>query len=178
MKVYLVRHGQTNYNEARLCNADPSVDVHLTKTGIQQVNKLAKELKDTNFECIFISELLRTKQTAGAINKYHNVAVITDARLNDNRSGFEGKFVHDYYAALDAMPNKWEAHLNDGESIADVWQRVSDFVKDLKKQKYDAVLAVTSMIIIQLFYGVVKNMSYENLWAIKVERGSCSVIEI
>src|SRR6185369_14402091 len=42
MKVYIARHGQTNYNEARRCNADPSVDVFLTETGIRQAKELAE----------------------------------------------------------------------------------------------------------------------------------------
>jgi broad specificity phosphatase PhoE len=178
VKLYLARHGQTNYNEARLCNADPSVDVYLTKTGIKQAAKLANDLKDATIQHIYISELRRTEQTADIINQYHQAPVTVDARLNDNRSGFEGKLVSDYYAALDAAPNKWEARLNDGESVADVKTRVNSFMQDLKTQDYKTVLIVTSMIIIQTVYGIINNLSYEDLRKIEVARGSCTKLEL
>lgn len=45
MKVYLVRHGQTNYNEMGLTNSDPNIDVHLTEIGIKQIEELSERLK-------------------------------------------------------------------------------------------------------------------------------------
>jgi len=178
MKIYLARHGQTNYNEARLCNGDPNVEVYLTETGISQVNKLAEDLKESSFQHIFVSELLRTQQTADAVNQFHHLPITIDARLNDNRSGFEGKRVEDYYAAIDKSPNKWDVRFNGGESVADVKKRVNSFIEDLKKTKYDSVFIVTSMIIIQLIFGIIENLSCEELWKIKVERGSCAEVDL
>ena len=178
MKLYIARHGQTNYNEARRCNADPSVDVYLTETGIAQAKRLAEELKEADFQHIIVSELKRTRQTAEYVNRYHGAEISVDPRLNDNQSGFEGRLVNEYYDALDKAPNKWEARLNGGESVADVKQRVAAFLDDLKKQPYDAVLVVTSMIIIQLLYATLDDLSFEEAWDLKVERGSCSIREL
>ena len=36
MKLYCMRHGETDYNRLGLCNDDPAVDVCLTDTGILQ----------------------------------------------------------------------------------------------------------------------------------------------
>ncbi len=58
---------------------------------------------------IFVSELKRTGQTAGIVNKYYSAQVIVDARLNDNRSGYEGKHYLEYYAALDNADDLWNA---------------------------------------------------------------------
>ena len=62
MKIYAVRHGHTNYNEMGLCNGDPRVDVHLTSKGILQAEEAANTLKEVPLECIFVSQLPRTRQ--------------------------------------------------------------------------------------------------------------------
>ena len=81
MKLYLARHGRTNYNDLGLCNADPAVDVHLTPSGVAQAGALAEKLKLVPLDHIFASELNRTQQTAEIINKFHNLEIEIDARL-------------------------------------------------------------------------------------------------
>ena len=178
MKVLLLRHTQTNYNVLHLVNSDPSVDVHLTKAGIKHANELAEKLKETDFKGIFISELARTKQTADIINKYHRVPVTIDARLNDNRSGYEGRPTMEYIHALNASPDKWTVRLRDGESLADVKARITDFIQSLHATPEQSILIVTSEIIIQTFYGIVKKLTFEESFALGVDNGSYIELEI
>src|SRR5882762_9427713 len=149
MKLYVARHGQTNYNDLGLYSADPAADVHLTEVGLEQAKNLSEKLKDVNIDHIFVSELKRTQQTADIVNKYHNAPTAIDARLNDNRSGYEGKHYLEYYAALDNADDKWSVRFNDGESLEDVKERVRSFLDELKTKDYDSVLVVTSMVIVQ-----------------------------
>src|SRR5437868_14596557 len=128
MKLYLARHGWTNYNDLRLCNADPTVDVHLTPTGVSQAEALADKLKQTALDHIIVSELKRTQQTAEIVNRFHHLEIEVDARLNDGRSGFEGKPFSEYARALDAADNRWTAHFNGGESVEDIRDLVADFM--------------------------------------------------
>ena len=79
MKLYLARHGWTNYNDLRLCNADPTVDVHLTPTGVSQAEALADKLKQTALDHIIVSELKRTQQTAEIVNRFHHLEIEVDA---------------------------------------------------------------------------------------------------
>lgn len=178
MKLYVARHGQTNYNDLGLCNSDPKTDVHLTKVGIEQVKNLADKLKNVNIEQIFVSELRRTKQTADIVNKYHNVPMTVDASLNDNRSGYEGKHYLEYYAALDSADDKWSVRFNGGESLEDVKERVRSFLDDLKAKDYHAVLIVTSMIIAQATYGILDNLSNQETWDFQVDKASCMEFEL
>jgi len=173
MKLYLVRHGQTNYNELGLCNSDPKVDVHLTKSGIEQARKLAKQLKNVDIEQVFVSELKRTEQTAQIVNKYHNAPVTVDARLNDIRFGYEGKHYSEYHSALDKADDKWTARFNSGESIKDLRERAQDFIDDLKTKNYKTVLIVTSGGVIQAIYGILSNQSIEEAWGFRPDKGSC-----
>ncbi len=172
MKIYLARHGRTNYNDLGLCNADPTIDVHLTPIGITQAHTLADNLEKIPFERIFVSELRRTQQTADIVNTLHNVEVEVDARLNDGRSGFEGKDYREFEKALSTATDRWNARFNDGESVEDIKSRVSDFIDELRKKEYDTVLIITSQWIVQAMMAVVKHLSNEEAWALEVEQGA------
>lgn len=172
MRLFLARHGRSNYNDLGLCNADPSVDVHITKLGTKQALLLADKLKDQRFDAIFISELQRTEQTAEIVNQFHDVKIEIDKRLNDIKTGYEGKPVSEYYAALEAVPDKWTARFNDGESWEDSKKRANSFMEDLKRQPYDTVLIVTSEAIIQLIRSLVDQLSYQQALDLHIKQGT------
>lgn len=173
MKVYIARHGRTNYNDRGLCNSDPTVDVHLTEAGILQAQALAQKMKRVALEKIYVSELKRTQQTAAYVNQFHDVPIYIDSRLNDNCTGFEGKRASEYYAAFkEVAEHRWTTRFNDGESIEDMNARVHSFIDELRTPQYEAVLVITSEIIVQAMYGVLHNLSNEEALALQVEQGS------
>jgi broad specificity phosphatase PhoE len=178
MQIYLARHGRTNYNDLDLCNADPSIDVHLTNTGIEQAKKLSRSLKGSNIERIYVSELRRTSQTATYVNKYHNVEIQVDKRLNDNKTGYDSKPATEYYSALESAPDKWTVRFNDGESWEDTKTRVQAFLDDLKTQPYSSVLIITSMVVIQIIHSLISHLSNERALNFKVVQGGYTEIDI
>ena len=178
MKLYLARHCKTNYNELSLCNYDPTVDVHLSPTGLAQAETLAEKLRETHFDHILVSEHKRTQQTADAINKFHNQEVGIDPRLNDHISGFEGRHFEELQKALDAADNRWAVRLNGGESIEDLKIRVAGFIDDLRTKDYDSVLIVTSQWPINVMLVILQNISYEEAWAREAEQGTYITLEI
>jgi broad specificity phosphatase PhoE len=150
MKIYLMRHGHTNYNELGLCNDDPSRDVHLTETGIIQAQSAAQMLRDVAFERIVVSPLPRTRQTAEIINRFHSVPIEIHADLADIRSGFDGKPVSDYFAAISLNPLRMR--VNGGESLLDHKQRILRFIDDwLKVEKDETLLVVAHEETIRVF---------------------------
>ncbi len=178
MKIYLARHGRSTYNDLGLCNADPTVDVHLTPFGIEQAKALGEKLKQKHIDHIFVSKLWRTQQTAEIVNTFHNVKIDIDSRLDDGSSGFEGKPFQDYAAALAAASDRWTARFNGGESIEDIKKRVAAFVEELQTKKYDSVLIITSLWIIFAMIAHIKNLSNEEAWNLKVEQGSWNELEV
>lgn len=72
MKIYFVRHGQTDYNYQRLIQG--RIDAPLNKTGIKQAKDTGKILKDLNFEFdkIVSSPLSRAFETAHLIARKMN----------------------------------------------------------------------------------------------------------
>jgi len=92
--IYLVRHGQTVWNEeGRLCG---SSDVPLSDEGLAQARKLAARLKDIGIAAIYSSPLLRARQTAEAIAAHHRVEVKIEPDLREIDYGdWEGLKVAD-----------------------------------------------------------------------------------
>jgi broad specificity phosphatase PhoE len=178
MKIYLARHGRSTYNDLGLCNADPRIDVPLTVTGINQAEALAKKLKIVPIDRIYHSQLKRTQQTAEIVNQYHGLPLMADYRLNDGRSGFEGKSFKEYDAALDAAPNRWTASFNDGESIEGIKKRVAGFMDELRTKQYDSVLIVTSLWIIFAITAVSEGLSNDKAWNLAIEQGNYSELDI
>jgi broad specificity phosphatase PhoE len=172
MQLYIARHGRTNYNDLGLCNADPEVDVHLSQIGIAQAEDVAKSLKSITLDHIFVSELRRTLQTAEIINMFHHTEIKVDPRLNDGRSGFEGKSFKEYDSALNNADNRWEAHFNGGESIEDIKARVTNFIRELQPKNYKQVLIVTSDWVMRVLFASVLHLSNEEVWTIEIKQGS------
>lgn len=172
MKIYLARHGRTNYNDLDLCNSDPDVDVHLTTEGTKQAEALADKLRNVSMNRIFVSELKRTQQTAEIVNQFHHVEIETEPLLNDHRSGYEGKPASQLIAAMDAAEDKWTARFNDGESIEDMKQRIAEFLNGLKAKPFDTVLVITSGWVIKVAIAIIKDVSYDEAWTIDAEQGS------
>lgn len=178
MKLYLARHTLTNYNEKDICNGDPTVDVHLTPTGIAQAEGLAQNLKEIYFDHIVVSEFKRTQQTAEIINELHGLKIKVDPRLNDIRSEFEGKPYTDYAKALNAADNKWTVRFNGGESIEDMKKRAVDFIEELRTKDYKTVLVVTSEWVVRAILAHIQNLSNEEAWGIAMAQGKYIEVEL
>lgn len=178
MKLYLVRHSETNYNLEKRANADPSVDVHLTDLGISQTENLSKQLKDIHFDVIYISQLPRTRQTADIINTYHGSDIVVDARINDNKTGFEGKKIDEWLAALDSSDDRWGASFNDGESLREAASRAADFIEELKQKDYTSVLVVTHGFMTQAIYGHLHDQDLEKASEYILPQGTFAEFDI
>lgn len=140
MPLWFMRHGETNYNRLGLCNDNPMRNVHLTDTGIRQAEQAAEQLRHKPLRRILVSELPRTRQTAEIINRYHQVPVESHPALNDIQSGFDGRPVAEYFAAISHDP--LHARVRGGESLLDHKQRINLFLLDLQSRQEDAVLIV------------------------------------
>ena len=147
MKLIATRHAETNYNVKDLVNYDPAIDVHLTEKGIEQAKSLAEQLKDFDFDAIYISRLKRTKQTAEFINEYHGKDLIVNELLDDTKNGFEGKPYSEAKGWRDSQPDPVSARYMDKfESVSDMTTRVQEFLDYLRAHHGDdeTILIVTS----------------------------------
>ena len=85
--IYVVRHGQTDWNLQGRCQGWH--DIELNQTGIEQAEKLAKLLADVKFDVCFSSPLKRAVKTAQTI---YDGNIILDQRIIERGNGeLEGR---------------------------------------------------------------------------------------
>ena len=120
--IYFVRHGETDFNLYGISQGQ--LQTSLNSTGLKQAEKIAKKLKSIKFDLIFCSPLIRAKQTAEEINKYHKLRIKYDSRLMEVSKGIlEGqKNSQKTYVKFFKNPHKFE-----GETEEDVYNRVNGF---------------------------------------------------
>ena len=89
MVIYLIRHGETDWNNKRLLQG--AIDIPLNQNGIEVAKITAEALKEVPFDIIYTSPLQRAKQTAEIIRRERKIPIIEDARLQEISFGpYEG----------------------------------------------------------------------------------------
>jgi broad specificity phosphatase PhoE len=172
MRLIFVRHGHTNFNRWGIMNDDPSINVKLTGLGKKQARSAAEQLKDVSIDQIYASMLPRTLETAEIINKYHKLEIHRDARINDNRTGYNG-FPHfirliTFFFAKD----KYRKRFRDGESLDDSRERVFEFIEDIRKKHADeTVLVVGHANTGWIIKGYVNRTPLEKMFSGKIVNG-------
>jgi alpha-ribazole phosphatase len=173
MRALFMRHGHTNYNQLGLCNDDPRIDVYLTPTGIAQAQTAAQQLKTTPLELIVTSALPRTQQTAAIINQPHQIPIQVCPGINDIRSGFEGRPVSEYFAAIAADP--LQMAVNGGESLLQHRMRVLPYLDWLHQQHQAVILTIAHEETLRVFYAHFHQLPAQQLRALHF--GNCEVFE-
>ena len=79
MKIYFMRHGETDWNKERKLQGQ--VDIPLNNYGIYLAEETARALSHISFDKIFSSPLCRAYETASIMAKGRNLDIITDTRL-------------------------------------------------------------------------------------------------
>lgn len=136
VNVYLLRHGQTDYNAQgnKYCGR---TDLPLNEKGRKQAEELRDQLQGMQFDGIFSSPLLRARDTARIVTGQD---AQPDARLIEIDFGqWEGKIRAEF------DPESWENWERDpentkagktGESGAEVLARVEEFFSELSPGNY------------------------------------------
>ena len=94
MKLYMLRHGRTLWNEAGKLQG--RTDIALSEEGRRSALETGEELADVSFSAAFSSPLARARETAELILRGRDVPVQTDERLVELSFGSaEGMYLSD-----------------------------------------------------------------------------------
>lgn len=137
MKIYIVRHGETDYNAKRLMQGQ--LNTSLNENGRNLAILTGQGLKGVHFDYCFSSPLDRAKETAELILKEsgNNTPIELDDRLLEISFGvFEGRSIFEMKEQGRIL---YEDSLNfkgfeNGESVKDVCKRTQDFLNELIKR--------------------------------------------
>ncbi|SUC78369.1 Alpha-ribazole phosphatase [Providencia stuartii] len=128
LQVYLVRHGETEWNVARRIQGQS--DSPLTATGRLQARQVAERMKSEGITHIITSDMGRTRETAQIIADVCRCEIIIEPRLRELNMGvLEQREIE----SLTEQEEQWRKSLIDGteggripngESMEELYQRM------------------------------------------------------
>jgi broad specificity phosphatase PhoE len=181
MYIYLIRHGQTDYNvgEPRFRG---QTDIPLSEEGIKQAELIANELKRVPIDKIYYSPLIRAKKTAEKIYYYHPHALFLNEPLllTLNFGDWQGKFYKDVFKNEEEK-KLWNTNPNafvipNGETFYEVLDRIHRFFFSLQNQGEKNIVLVTHRVVISLILIYLFKLHPSHFWDFQVDTASITQI--
>lgn len=176
MKIYYVRHGQTDWNLAKKMQGGQT-ERPLNETGIKQAEETRKKLENINYDIVICSPMNRAKQTSDIIVQGKKVEIITDERLRERKLGeLEGNPITE-----ECEQKIWNYELNasikGGENLHEFGKRILEFLKEIKEKYKDKTVLIVAhggvaKVIKTYLYGMPKDNNLDN-YGMK----NCEIIE-
>jgi probable phosphoglycerate mutase len=163
MKLYVIRHGETELGKKHLI---ATVDEPLNKTGITQAINVGKELRDLDIDIIYCSPIERAKHTLSLFDLDKDIPVIFEDRIKERDMGIYDNIPFD---SLD-----WDVfwNYNSGikypelETMRSVYKRIKAFLDEIKNNNKNVLLVThggVSRAIYWYFNGIPKNGNSSNV---------------
>lgn len=183
MKIYLIRHGETDQNRKR-CLQGRS-DIELNEYGRELARKTAEGLKDVGFDMIITSPLKRAKETAEIIRGERNIPLIEEERLVEISFGeYEGlcskgenyNIPDKDFLFFFEKPECYHTPPK-GESLEEVIDRTGEFLRELvQREDYQdkTILLSTHGCALKAILANVRNTPLKDFWGEGVHK-NCAV---
>jgi len=151
--LYLIRHGQTDWNACRRMQGLQETD--LNDTGRMQAEEAGRKFSGRSIAAIYSSPMARAKQTAEIIHCHQNCPLHFDPSLREASMGelegsTEEEFLQGHAARIEeyrslSLEKKWGYRFAAGwETISEVAERVHpSFSRIAKRHLGEAVIVVT-----------------------------------
>lgn len=184
MKIYITRHGETQWNsEGRMQGWKNS---NLSEKGIANAKKLGESLKDVPFDLVCCSPLGRTVETANHILGDRKIVTVYNNAFREMGFGcWEGMYHDDIKEQYtEQQHNFWHApHLYqpiDGESYDGFIERVRTGFHSLTQDAAcENLLLVTHAAVIKAIFSIVENRPLSRFWDPPFTYDTClSILEV
>jgi len=181
--IIFLRHAQAENNTKRIL-AGRTEGVPLTKTGIEQAERIAKYLAPIDISAIYSSPIERARHTAGIVAKNCSLEeVVIDERLTEidmgkfTRMNYDDMFAKYGNIFLKFYENDPVISEHEVETFPDVQKRVLDMVDHvLKKHNNENVILVTHMDPIKSILATVMDLVPQTLFELIVANASLTII--
>lgn len=176
----MIRHPETMGNKAKKYIG--MTESQYTFKGKLQEKKLVRCIKKYNFDIIYSSPTRRTEDLAQSISKKYNRKLIIENSIAEMNFGiFEDK---NYIEIQREHPYEWNNWITDGinykipngESLMDVYNRVTSFIDRIKEDK-GCCLLVTHGGIIHTIIPYLLGFSIEDRWHFKIPPATVAVVD-
>ena len=181
--IIFLRHAQAENNAKRIL-AGRTEGVHLTKTGIEQAEQIAKYLKPLDISAIYSSPIERASHTAEIVAKNRSLEVVLDERLTEidmgkfTRMNYDDMFAKYGNIFLKFYENDPVIAEHEVETFPHVQRRVLDIVNHVvKKHKNENVILVTHMDPIKSMLSTVMDLKPKALFELIIANASLTIIK-
>jgi len=183
MKLYLTRHGQTDWNIARRYQGHSNTE--LNQVGIRQAEQLAKRLSSESIHAIYSSDLSRAMTTANAIASFHGIEPHADTRWRELSFGdWEGMTYEEMSAHSPELFDAWmkdslTVSTPNGETQRQLAERVQTAFNELKaNHKDETVLVVGHSGSMQTLLALTLGVDLSRYWQFRVSQTSLSELTV
>ena len=180
MRIYLVRHGETELNQKKCYYGH--MDVGLSEKGVKQAKAIGAFFQNRSFDVVVSSPLILAVKTAEYILGGREQKIVVDERLSEQNFGiFEG---FTYEQLLERYPDEFQSWNQDfsgyripgGESFSDVRDRIDNYLKELIGRD-GTMLLVAHKGTLGHFLASSLGLPLEGYWNFVFEQGSYSCID-
>jgi alpha-ribazole phosphatase len=182
-RVFLVRHGESEFNNTRRFAGH--VDIGLTETGLHQVEKLRDRLAGEKIDTVYSSDLKRARITAETVISGRDLRITECPELREISYGeVEGLTfteIRDKYPVLADQIHRSDLSLAfpGGESFPDFIRRVESFKTRLfNHADSESVLVVAHGGPLRTLLLSLMGISQECWWQLRIDNASLSILDI
>ena len=130
MKIYITRHGQTDWNAMR--HIQGRTDIPLNEEGRKQAAIVRDGMKDIELDAIISSPLIRAQETADIINEEHKLPILQDERVIERAFGdLEGTDIKEMNFTNFWHPERTQLYPT-CEKVQDFYHRIYNFIDEVK----------------------------------------------
>ncbi|MCD8391071.1 MAG: histidine phosphatase family protein [Firmicutes bacterium] len=184
VKLYVVRHGETDSNIRQSCIGQK--DVPLNDNGRLQAEALSDRLKDVGFDAAYTSPLQRAADTLWEVlKKQRDVRVVQSYDLIERDYGIFDDMTYreiaeKYPAEFDEWKSDWIYYkIPEGESSAEVQERVNRALdKIIETEDGKTVLIVTHLGAARQIISHALDLTIEDSWHFALDNARAAVLEI
>jgi phosphoserine phosphatase len=181
MRLYIVRHGETQWNKDEVFRGRK--DVPLNERGQQQAEVVGRYFQGKAVDRIVSSPLMRAVQTAQSISHTTGVPIEAWSEFTDIDFGiWEGLSLREVEERYPAELAVWRTSpknlkIEAGETLAAVEDRISEGLKILCNGQEGAVVILTHRVICKLIVLTCLKMGAEHFWDMKYDPGSITLLK-
>jgi len=181
-RLLLARHGETELNSSERYWG--RTDVTLSAAGLRQAERLRDRLATEKLNAVYSSDLRRASLTADTIASRHKLEVIICPELREIDFGqLEGLTFDQIGRLYPDVTRLWmerspELKYPSGESIYQLNNRVSDFMRRLEKHaNEETILIVAHSGVLRTLACQLLGIELQHRWQIRLDLASLTVIE-
>jgi alpha-ribazole phosphatase len=174
MEVYLIRHTQVAVGKDTCYGQS---DVSLADTFLQDAEQLKNQLPN-DFDAVYCSPLKRCKDLAIAL-ELDNIH-FDNSLMEMNFGDWENQKWNDLNQE---DLNNWmtdfvKAKIPNGENLIELFDRVKQFLDNLRKQQHKKVLIITHSGVIRCLWAYTLEIPLTNIFKIPVDYGQKLIINL